>query len=85
MVSVPSVPGFRTSADIQRRNSDVVGPAFETTTMDTSDLYVTSEHRVEVRGAHLPKTARWGSRLGGGAQVNRKIKVSQPPFIREQI
>ena len=29
--------------------------------MDTSDLYVTSEHEVEVRGAHLPKTARGGA------------------------
>ncbi len=61
MVSVPSVPAFHTSADIQRRNSDAVGWAFETTTMDTSDLYVTSEHRVEVRGAHLPKTAEGGA------------------------
>src|ERR1700733_4376121 len=49
--------------------------------METSRLYVTSEHRVEVRGAHLPKTAEGGAADFGVAHTLRKkkSKVAQPP------
>ncbi len=50
--------------------------------MDTSDLYVTSEHRVEVRGAHLPKTAEGGAAdfLVAYESEENKSKMGQPPL-----
>jgi hypothetical protein len=52
--------------------------------METSRLYVTSEHRVVVRGAHLPKTVEGGAADSVAAYRSRekKSKVGQPAWAQ---